>query len=79
MPPKIHLVRTLLFSLVVGGALTFGTAAALQAAPSAAELCPDFSEGRCTNQFGCQLRCDSNYPGAGLTGLCENGCCFCLE
>ncbi|HEX2211356.1 MAG TPA: hypothetical protein VHG93_26970 [Longimicrobium sp.] len=78
MARKIDRLRTLLFSVAVGGALMFGTHTALAAAPSA-RTCPDFSEGRCTNQFGCQLRCDSRYPGAGLTGLCENGCCFCLE
>jgi hypothetical protein len=77
MAHKLQFLRTLLFSVTVGGALMFGARTAL-AAPAAA-TCPDFSEGRCTNQFGCQLKCDSRYPGAGLTGLCEDGCCFCLE
>lgn len=77
MTRKIDRLRTLLFSLVIGGALTFGARTAL-AAP-ATDLCPDFSAGRCTNQVGCQLRCDSPWPGTGLIGVCENGCCYCLE
>jgi hypothetical protein len=76
MAHKIDRLRTLLFSVAVGGALMFGARTAL-AAPT--DLCPEWSAGRCTNQVGCQLRCDSRYPGAGLIGVCENGCCYCLE
>lgn len=78
MARKIERLRALLFSVAVGGALMFGARTAL-AAPPSEKTCPDFSIGRCTNQVGCQLHCNSRYPGAGLTGLCENGCCFCLE
>lgn len=77
MARKIDRLRTLLFSFAVGGALMFGARTAL-AAPTS-DLCPEWSDGRCTNQVGCQLRCDSRYPGSGLIGLCENGCCYCLE
>lgn len=77
MARKIDRLRTLLFSVVVGGALMFGARTAL-AAPTS-DLCPEHSIGRCTNQFGCQLKCEGPYPGTGLIGLCENGCCYCLE
>lgn len=78
MTREIKRFRTLLFSAVVGGALTFGTSTALRAAPSGAE-CPDWGDGRCTTTAGCQLRCDARYPGQGLTGICETGCCYCVE
>ncbi|HEX2079903.1 MAG TPA: hypothetical protein VHG08_19455 [Longimicrobium sp.] len=78
MARKIRLLRTLLFSIAIAGALTFGTGTALQAA-SAARECPSFAIGACNSQSNCQLKCDLRYPGAGLYGECENECCFCLE
>lgn len=77
MARKIERLRTLVFSLAVGGALMFGARTALAAAPSAAS-CPDYSLGSCRTQSGCQLHCDSKY-GTGLTGVCEDGCCYCVE
>lgn len=78
MAHNIDRLRTLLFSVAVGGALMFGARTALAAAP-AAGTCPDFSIGRCRTQEGCQLHCDSAYPGSGLLGVCEDGCCYCVE
>jgi hypothetical protein len=73
----IDRLRTLLFSAAVGGALTFGASTALQAAT--AKQCPSFAIGACNSQSNCQLKCDLKYPGAGLYGECDGGCCFCLE
>jgi hypothetical protein len=77
MARKIDRLRTLLFSLAVGGALMFGARTAL-AAPTA-DLCPEQAIGRCTNQPNCQMKCDPPFANTGLTGICENGCCFCVE
>ena len=78
MARKIDRLRTLLFSAAVGSALMVGARTVVAAAPSAA-TCPDFSLGTCRTQTGCQLHCDSKYPGSGLFGVCEDGCCYCVE
>ncbi|HEX2079902.1 MAG TPA: hypothetical protein VHG08_19450 [Longimicrobium sp.] len=76
MARKIQFLRTLLFSLGIGAALAFGTRTALAAAPSA-RSCPEWAISACTNQAGCELKCD--LANQGTWALCENGCCFCLE
>lgn len=78
MARRTEFFRTLLFSLGVGAALTFGTGTALQAAPAAGE-CPSFSISSCNSQSNCQLKCDLKFPGSGLYGECDGGCCFCVE
>ena len=78
MPKRSRLPRTLVFSAAVGGALAFGAHTAVAAVP-AADVCPDYSIGRCATTFGCQLHCNSQYGSAPTTGVCENNCCFCLE
>ena len=78
MARRIELLRTLLFSVAVGAALTFGTGTALEAAPRARECSPQ-AISACNSPSNCQQKCDLRYPGAGLYGYCENGCCFCLE
>ena len=76
MARRIQLLRTLLFSLAVGGALTFGAGTAL-ASPETKRACSDpNANGSCSTWYTCKKICE-------LQGLdptysyCVNGCCYC--
>lgn len=74
MARKVSLLRTLMFSLGIGGALVFGAGSAF-ARPASA--CADPSAiGTCLNWYDCKKTCE-RYGYSGIEAHCMSGCCYC--
>lgn len=74
MARKVSLLRALLFSLGISGALAFGASTAL-AVPSSACADPN-AVGSCLGWYDCKKTCE-RYGYSGIEAHCMNGCCYC--
>lgn len=76
MARKIQLLRTLLFSLVVGGALTFGANTALASANETLACADPNANGSCVTWYTCKKICEQQGYDPTYS-FCVNGCCYC--
>lgn len=78
MARKVSLLRTLLFSLGISGALAFGADSALAgtAPAGAASVCEPPAVGTCLGWYDCKKTCQ-RYGYDGIEAHCVNGCCLC--
>jgi hypothetical protein len=74
MARKVSLLRTLLFSLGISGALAFGTSTAL--AGTASSTCGPPAVYSCLTWYDCKKTCE-RYGFSGLEAHCMDGCCYC--
>lgn len=76
MARKISLLRALLFSLGVGGALAFGASTAFAGAGAASACADPAAYGTCLGWKDCKATCQ-RYGFSGIEAHCMNGCCYC--
>jgi hypothetical protein len=78
MARKMSLLRALLFSLGIGGALAFGAGTAVAGVGTASTTCapPPDTYGACLGWYDCKKTCE-RYGFSGIEAHCVDGCCFC--
>ena len=74
---KTSRIRTGLFAVATAGALAFGAATALEAAPTRVACSDPLANGACTSDAGCATLCRGFYGYPGGSCAESRNCCYC--